>query len=119
MADDEHPGRSKAPSLESRKNRDPYYGDDPKRIDHERVRADQDRRAFYLIEREAIQLRRRRWEALTKATEMYAREPPRNERSLAQYERPEKTKKQESRLTRLRLLLSRAFRRRHGGADER
>jgi len=119
MAEDERQDEPKVPKLESRKNRDPHYGDDPKRADRGPERTDQDSQAFYLIEREAIQLRRRRWQAFANTTEMFVRDTPAPTPSLAQYERREKIGKPESRLTRLRKRVSRAFRNRLGGVDER
>jgi len=109
MADDERPDQSKAPRLETRQNRDPNYGDEPERADRERERIDRDGNAFYLIEREAIQLRRRRWQTVAETTAS-ARDVPRTEGPLAQYERPETTGTKDSRLNRLRLWVSSAVR---------
>jgi len=62
MAESQEPDKPKYPDLESRRSRDVSYGEEDERAARERGRRGQDNRAFYLIEREAIQLRRLRWD---------------------------------------------------------
>jgi hypothetical protein len=64
MADEsEQQQQSEGPELEPRKNREPLYGDRLRRAETpEAERRTEDNRAIYLIEREAIRLRRYRWE---------------------------------------------------------
>ena len=51
------------PELERRKSREPSYGEESERARHEKARRPGDNTAFYLIEREAIELRRLRWQS--------------------------------------------------------
>ena len=51
------------PELERRKSREPSYGEASERARHEKARRPGDNTAFYLIEREAIELRRLRWQS--------------------------------------------------------
>jgi hypothetical protein len=99
-------GTMKYPTLEKRKNRATTYGEERERATQERQRPG-DNVSFYLIEREAIRLRRLRWETSAEqrefsrrvdrvATEMSGRWGPKGEdgdaltpvERLAQYARP-------------------------------
>ena len=101
MATDEPPEKSEGPSLEPRENREPDYGDDIERDARRGKPQTLDNRAFYLIEREAIQLRRLRWEERrVRATPADAVEPQADR--LAQYSRPSKPEEPDSVLTRSR-----------------
>ena len=61
----DHAGKTKPsyPELERRKSRGLSYGEARERAKHERARTLDDNAAFYLIEREAIELRRLRWQS--------------------------------------------------------
>jgi len=99
MAADERRKKSEGPRLELRQNRAPFYGDEVKGTEHE-ARLLLDNRAFYLIERHAIQLRRLRWAQSVQNTPADAGEPlPVH---LEHYSRPPKQEQRDTVLTRSR-----------------
>ena len=105
--------KRKAPAPERRKNRPPGYGED----ETERARAHDQKRwshaQFYFIEREAIALRRQRWEEeFARAEGRAFRAPnlsPDEFLQRSQYERPPEKPEADSVLKRSRVAIEQMF----------
>ena len=101
---------AKYPRLEARTNRSLSYGEESERAKHEKERAAEENVAFYLIEREAILLRRFRWatsekdrafservdQRATALQNAWPSTPKTREERLAQYARPCETTAEDS-----------------------
>jgi hypothetical protein len=96
--------KSAGPELELRENRAPFYEDEPQRAETpQQERRAEDNRAIYLIEREAIRLRRYRWEQYaaaqprTAAGTAESRVVPQDNELFEVYERPPSPQQAEAR----------------------